>query len=518
MVEPKKNKKKKSAPKHTSKAVKKPKKEKNLTQSNTNEEKKKREEKLKKLTKLKGRKKFVIGGILGVAAIYIIGVIFFSIFNYPQTTVADTDVSFQTAGAMERSLAQNSTEYTFTADGLGFYLTIAGDEINYYFDTKEVVGRIEALKNPLAWPYEIFQVHDFKDNFVVSFDEDKVVKISQPAIEAHNKTAALPMEPGFNCDIATKTATIRPEIEGNTLNPEATIKSIKSTIGSARKHLEVGSDEQLKPSLTASDPRMDNALQQANKALKADISLMMSTTAINNVSTKEVAAWLYVTPSYNADLSGEALSQWATSLADTYNTVGKSRTYVAPYGKTVTVEGGPMGWEINVDELIIQTHDQAMAGFIGQLTVPCNSSLNGYAGPGSRDWGNRYIDIDLSQQHARMYDDSGSLIWEADIVSGKPDGKHNTPTGVFCINNKQSPSKLVGENVNGKPEYETTVQYWMAFRANDIGLHDASWQSGFGGERYKTSAGSHGCVNLSSSAAAALYGICTTGDIVVCHN
>ena len=37
------------------------------------------------------------------------------------------------------------------------------------------------------------------------------------------------------------------------------------------------------------------------------------------------------------------------------------------------------------------------------------------------------------------------------------------------------------------------------------GLHDASWQSSFGGNRYKTGAGSHGCVNLPTDQAALIY-------------
>ena len=52
-------------------------------------------------------------------------------------------------------------------------------------------------------------------------------------------------------------------------------------------------------------------------------------------------------------------------------------------------------------------------------------------------------------------------------------------------------------------DYESFVSYWMPF-SGGYGLHDASWRSSFGGSIYKTN-GSHGCVNLPSSKASALY-------------
>ncbi len=69
----------------------------------------------------------------------------------------------------------------------------------------------------------------------------------------------------------------------------------------------------------------------------------------------------------------------------------------------------------------------------------------------------------------------------------------------------------------GTPEYESKVSYWMPFKGNSVGLHDATWQSAFGGQRYAQGFGSHGCINLPLSAAEALYGMIEPGDVVVVH-
>ena len=57
----------------------------------------------------------------------------------------------------------------------------------------------------------------------------------------------------------------------------------------------------------------------------------------------------------------------------------------------------------------------------------------------------------------------------------------------------------------------------MPFTYSGCGFHDATWQSAFGGTRYKDGYGSHGCVNLSYSDAASLYDIIAVGNAVVVH-
>lgn len=155
-------------------------------------------------------------------------------------------------------------------------------------------------------------------------------------------------------------------------------------------------------------------------------------------------------------------------------------------------------------------------GTVGAVDIPCKTTGTAYNGAGAQDWSARYCDIDLSEQHVRFYDETGTLIWEAPCVSGTPNGAHNTPTGVFWLNQKASPSVLKGTNLDGS-KYESAVRYWMPFVGNVIGLHDADWQAAFGGTLYQQGRGSHGCVNLPVGSAADLFGIIQSGDVVVCH-
>ncbi len=69
--------------------------------------------------------------------------------------------------------------------------------------------------------------------------------------------------------------------------------------------------------------------------------------------------------------------------------------------------------------------------------------------------------------------------------------------------------------MNGKPEYEAPVSCWMPFNGN-IGMHDASWRSKFGGNIYVNN-GSHGCINLPKNKAAELFARIQKGCPVVVH-
>jgi len=118
-----------------------------------------------------------------------------------------------------------------------------------------------------------------------------------------------------------------------------------------------------------------------------------------------------------------------------------------------------------------------------------------------------YIDVNLSTQKM-MYIHNGTVVLQSDVVTGKPSTP--TPAGEFSVLYKQSPTVLRGA------DYAAPVSYWMPFTWAGHGLHDATWQPWFGGNRW-TFAGSHGCVNLPMWAAADLYWRVGAGTRVSVH-
>lgn len=119
------------------------------------------------------------------------------------------------------------------------------------------------------------------------------------------------------------------------------------------------------------------------------------------------------------------------------------------------------------------------------------------------------MEINLTAQHLYFYKD-GKLLVESDFVSGNESKGWSTPAGVFPLTYKQRDATLKGET------YRTPVSYWMPFNGN-IGLHDATWRSTFGGTIYKTS-GSHGCVNLPPAVAKTIFENIAAGVPVLCYH
>ena len=122
--------------------------------------------------------------------------------------------------------------------------------------------------------------------------------------------------------------------------------------------------------------------------------------------------------------------------------------------------------------------------------------------------GATYIDIDIENQTVVYYQE-GTPVLTTDCVTGNASQGNDTPKGFFHVLTKIPGKYLVG------PTWNVWADRWMRFTGN-VGIHDASWRSKFGGEIYKTD-GSHGCVNLPCDVAKTLYDMVDVGTAVIVH-
>jgi putative cell wall-binding protein len=98
--------------------------------------------------------------------------------------------------------------------------------------------------------------------------------------------------------------------------------------------------------------------------------------------------------------------------------------------------------------------------------------------------------VDLSEQ-TLWYLQDGVVLLSTPVVTGKPG--FETPQGTFKILAHARDVNLKGEKDD--EEWDVDVNYWMPFKGNYFGFHDATWRYYFGGTIYLYN-GSHGCVNL----------------------
>ena len=170
----------------------------------------------------------------------------------------------------------------------------------------------------------------------------------------------------------------------------------------------------------------------------------------------------------------------------------------------MTITTGNYGWKIDQAK-----ETAALVSLIknGEQTSREPEYSQKAASHSGNDYGNTYVEINLTAQHLYFYA-NGKLLVESDFVSGNAAKGWSTPAGAYSITYKQRNATLKGQG------YATPVSYWMPFNGG-IGFHDATWQAYFGGDRY-TYAGSHGCINMPLDAAATLYSIIDTNVPIVC--
>ncbi len=470
-------------------------------------------------SKPKSKTPFIVLGVivLLLAAIYGGGALFFSSHYFPNTSLNNEDVSLASADSLASKIQQQAESYSLSISGQGFSYSFAKGETSVSLDSAAIAKDAAAKQNNFAWPVECFKQHDISDVVVAEYQADSIDEVIKTQVEAFNKDKDASHNATITYSEATDSFVPKAEVYGKQIDYEKLCTKAGQCLREMRTECEVTSDELIKPEIVVADSRMSDVLQKANSMFPSAVSLMLNgSVKAATIDKATFGSWLYIEPAdYSLGISKDLLTEWVDEKSSGMNTVGSKRTWTREDGKTCSVSGGSYGWKVDTDSLADTVYNTLVEGGATTIDIPCSQTGATYNGAGARDWG-AYVDVDLSEQTARYYDANGTLLHSCGVVSGKPVSGRATPTGVYYLNDKQSPSTLIGYKSNGEKDYETKVQYWMPFVGNSVGLHDASWQSSFGGTRYKTN-GSHGCVNLSTSDAKWFYENLSRGVCIITH-
>lgn len=204
-------------------------------------------------------------------------------------------------------------------------------------------------------------------------------------------------------------------------------------------------------------------------------------------------------------LDEQAVADYIAGLAQKYDTYGVERRYETYTGKTVTVNGGIYGNQLD---------QEAECAYLTQAFYERNTAdrepeyVQKALYQGSDDVGPDYIEVNLTEQ-ALYYIKGGELFLKTDIVSGDIRTGHRTPSRICYVQGKYTNRVLRG------PGYASFVYYWVpVYQA--IGLHDATWRNRFGEEIYLTN-GSHGCVNIPLEKMKVIYADVAEGMPVILY-
>ena len=264
------------------------------------------------------------------------------------------------------------------------------------------------------------------------------------------------------------------------------------------------------PSVTVSDDmqnKVDGLNDQLNKYRSTTVTYTLGS-ATEVIDAGTIETWLQIADD-SLNIDQDAVKAYVQNLAAKYNTIYVPRTFHTSYGNDITVSDNEYGFQIDQDGELQQLLTDLASGTA--VTRDPVYSISAMQRNGTDDLNGSYIEVSLDNQHLWLYKD-GALVTETDIVSGAPKAGRETYRGAWPIADKASPYNLSSQEYG----YNVKVKYWMPFVYGQ-GLHDASWQSSFGGNRYKSGAGSHGCINLPTDQAALIYNTIDGGYPIIIY-
>lgn len=464
----------------------------------------------------------VVLAILAVLTIVYVGAGFYFTSHFlPNTSVNGEDVSGMSVSDLATYVNSIGENYKTTITGDGIDLTIPGSDISFVYDgdaySKEAADQID----PWHWPMNISGTHDLVVNRAITFDQSKLEELVGEAVDKINEDASDPKNATMTYDEGSSKFVVVADELGTKVNRDAVTKLASESVATMKTEIKLGDAELVQPTVDRENEKLLKNINTTNEMLDKSVTLRIADKDATKLDRNLMASWLSLDDDTDISVDEDAIKEWAQStLSEEFDTTGTKRSYTRPDGKEIEVEGGSAdydyGWCLDGEELSHVLGENMRNANTDPIDVPMKKSAATW-NPGGQDWPNRYIDVDLSEQHVRMYDDSSEVIWESDCVSGNPIYGGGTDTGVFYIYMKSSPMELVGLDYDhdGQPDYRSWVTYWMPFDGGE-GLHDMASRYAFGGNIYSYN-GSHGCVNLPYSAAEQLWGLTEVGDCVVVH-
>ncbi len=454
--------------------------------------------------------------IVGIAVvIYLGGAAFFGSHYLPRTVINGHDLSAKTAEQAEKLFAQDVSGYGLVLTGIkGDTEEIKGAEISMKYEPDSDAQEILKDQNAFLWPAALFQSDRRNVEIRVSYDEEALKsRIESLKAVTGEQTPATSAYPRFDGGQFI----VEPEQYGTAIDKDMLEKKIAEALTEFDDTLDLESEEcYALPAYTSESAEVQQACDIMNEYSSARIVYPMSEEVVVDASV--ISGWLTVDDKMQVSIDEDAVRLWLEEFGNKYDTVGTTRSFITPAGKEATVKGGTYGWSINEDAEFDVIMDAVENG--KTLEREPEYYIGGTAAVHTMpDWGDMYVDVDLSEQHM-WYVVDGEIALETDVVTGEPIPERITPEGTYSVLEKLRNTVLVGSTnpATGKPSYETPVNYWMRVTWTGIGLHDATWQAAFGGNLNQTPGiGSHGCINMPLDQASALYEILEIGTPVVIH-
>lgn len=446
--------------------------------------------------KINRKKLFIIlGSVVGAVLLIYVGFsIFFMSHFYFNTTLNGKNVSGYSADKVFDNWEDEIGNYSLKiVESDGTESELMGSDIDMVLQWDDTIARMISKQNGFAWPAKLFNPDQNTSEAIVTFDEDKLDS-ALDGFPFMDKSKQIDPVDATVSDYDKKDGyTLVESVPGTAIDKPVLKENIeKALYGLADTYQITEGNGYLAPKIANDDEKLLAAIDTMNKYAGSEIDYEIGSEK-ETLDINTFADWLSVNDNEKAEIDEEKVADYVAELGTKYNTYGKSKQLATSYGTTITMSNCHYGWKIDAETEAAAIIDDIKGG--EKVTRDLNYQYTAASHTGN-DYGNSYVEINLTAQHLYLYK-NGSLVIDSDFVSGNPSKGNATHTGVFGVTYTERDATLKGQN------YATPVSFWMPFNGNE-GMHDATWRSSFGGSIYKRN-GSHGCVNLPYSVAQTIF-------------
>lgn len=420
------------------------------------------------------------------------------------TQINGIDYTGKTISYVKEDLLKGYANYQLRIiDREGSEYTIHSRDINLKWNVEEKLNRIKKNQKSFLWILDgIRNKTSYQVEVDVSFDKALLNKKIEEFGLLDKKE---PIEP-VKAYISFEEGEYRivPEVPGNQVDENKMYEGIKNALKLRETIIDlVDYGCYAMPEVTTESESLLNVMRAIQFFETANITYDFEI-AKEEITKAQIHSFIEINDDV-ASISEDKVRDYILGLKDKYDTVGITRDFTTWDGRKIQVSRGNYGWSI-ATELETKWLTEAISNGVWAVREP-EYVTKGFQ-RGISDIGNTYIEIDMTKQHMWFYKE-GQLLVDTDVVTGNVSKGHGTPSMVACIQYKQTDATLNGE------DYSTPVKYWMPIYKN-IGIHDASWRSTFGGQIYKRN-GSHGCINTPYKKVKTIYENVEVGTPVVLY-
>ncbi len=441
--------------------------------------------------------------VLCLLAVYSVGAGYYQNRFLRGTVIDGVDVSNMSISQLEEQTRKYALRVLERqADGTILEEEITGRDIGFSYVSTEPLKAILQGQNSFLWflkqdaSYETVDLFTYNEDALKErigglrgFKEDFVSRPTDAYISDY--------VPGQGFELVA-------ESQGNSLDRNKTMEAVKGAVDKMEGEVDLaqaGCYEE--PKVTTEDAGLKDTYAKLQNYVNVVITYTFGAEK-EVLDGDTIVDWISVDGT-QVNFDQDKVKEYVNSLRKKYDTIFHTRKFQTSYETEVTIDRGDYGWWMDTETETEELTQMLERGESGERVPVYRQKAASFDSP---DYGDSYVEINLTAQHLFLYQ-NGECVLESDFVSGNPSRGNATPTGIYGITYKERDATLKGEN------YRTPVSFWMPFN-NNVGMHDATWRSEFGGNIYMSN-GSHGCINLPYSIAEEIYGQVEKDTPVICY-